>query len=347
MTATGLREIAEPRANALLRGHEAAEATLAGAVAAGRLHHGWLITGPEGVGKATLAFRFARWLLAGAPSAPAGQGALALDPNHPVFRRVAAAGHADLLSLALGINEKTRRPRREMVVDDVAPLAEFLHLTAAEGGWRVVVIDQAEALNRNAANALLKTLEEPPRRAVLLLACAAPGRLPATLRSRCRLLRLQPLAQTVLADLLATYLPDRDLDARMRLASLAEGSPGRALRLAEAGGIRLADLAAEALAGLPLPSLARASQLADALGRDETAFSTFFDMLRSSIAAMLRAQARGELGPEQARLAALHPPAVWERHWQALGALQAETEGFALDRRQAVVAGLGLLSGQG
>src|SRR6185312_10600401 len=179
----------EPRANPILLGHETAEATLLEAVRAGRLHHAWLITGPDGVGKATLAYRFARHLLSGRPTTDS----LHLDPAHPTFRRVAAGSHADLYTVELKANTRTGRMRTQIAVEDVRGINAFMSLTPAEGGWRVAIVDGAEDLNQASANALLKILEEPPTRAMLLLTCAAPGRLPATIRSRCRRLRLSPL----------------------------------------------------------------------------------------------------------------------------------------------------------
>ena len=149
----------------------------------GRMHHAWLISGAEGIGKATLAFRFARRLLAGraggggaGKSGEAGQGGgagetLALDPAHPVFRRVVAGGHADMLTVERAWDEKTKRRKRDIAVDDVRKINSFMSLTAAEGGWRVAVVDGAEDLNQNSANALLKILEEPPSRAILILVC--------------------------------------------------------------------------------------------------------------------------------------------------------------------------------
>ncbi|MBV8399930.1 MAG: DNA polymerase III subunit delta', partial [Acetobacteraceae bacterium] len=279
----------EPRANPLLLGHGAAEAVLAEALRSGRMHHAWLITGPEGIGKATLAFRFARRLLAGVPD----QSTLALDPSHPVFRRVAAGTHADLLTVEREWDEKRKRRRSEIVVDDVRAVAEFLRLTPAEGGWRVVVVDGAEEMNRNAANALLKVLEEPPARAILLLVCAAPGRLLPTIRSRCRRLRLSPVDDAAMRRLLAQYLPGMDQGEREKLASLAEGSPGRALLLAEEEGLRLAGLVADVLVALPALPPPRAYEVADALGRSETAFATFMDLLRAEIAASVREWVRG------------------------------------------------------
>src|SRR5471032_1811344 len=144
----------EPRASPILLGHDDAEATILDAMRAGRMHHAWLITGPEGVGKATLAYRFARRLLAGCPAADS----LALDPANPVFRRVAAGSHADLQTIERVLNEKTKRMKTQIAVEDVRKINGFMRLTPAEGGWRVVVVDGAEELNLASANALLKIL---------------------------------------------------------------------------------------------------------------------------------------------------------------------------------------------
>ena len=335
----------EPRANPLLIGHEAAEATLAEAMRSGRMHHAWLITGPHGIGKATLAFRFARRLLAGGSSATS----LELDEKHPVFRRVAAGGHADLLTVEREWDPKRRRVRGEIVVDDVRRISDFLHLTPAEDGWRVVVVDGADELNWHAAPALLKILEEPPARAVLLLVCSAPGRLPATIRSRCRRLPLAPLREAELMRLLTILAPELDDAQRGRLATLAEGSPGRALQLAGSDGGGTADLVSSALDALPKLSpqkaIERGHAVADALGRDEEAFSTFMDLLRAAIAAAVRDAARGHADPEQTRLLGNRPLDAWVDVWHALTRLQDETEAAYLDRRRAIVVSLRTLAG--
>jgi DNA polymerase-3 subunit delta' len=330
-----------PRANPLLLGHEPAETTLLEAMRSGRMHHAWLITGPDGVGKATLAYRFARRLLAGMPT----DHSLALDPQHPVFRRVAAGAHADLLTVERAYDEKRKRTRTQIAVDDVRKISGFMSLTPAEGGWRVAIVDGAEELNQASANALLKILEEPPRRAILLLVCGAPGRLLATIRSRCRRLRLDPLGQDAMERLLAAYLPDRTADERGRLVTVAEGSPGRALLLAEQEGLAIAGLVDEVLAALPGLPPARAYTMADTLVRGETAFSNFFDLLRAGVAAAVRDVVRGRGDEEQTRLVALRPLDAWGDVWHALTRLQDETERLALDKRQAIVAGLGMLSG--
>ena len=332
----------DPRANPLLLGHEAAERTLLDALRIGRMHHAWLITGPEGIGKATLAWRFARRLLAGQPA----KDSLALDPAHPVFRRVAAGGHADVLMVERVIDEKTKRLKRDIAIADVRKINGFMALTPAEGGWRVAIVDGAEDLNQNSANALLKILEEPPPRAVLLLVCAAPGRLPATIRSRCRPLRLSPLADETMARLLTLYLPERSAEERDRLATLAEGSIGRALALAGENGLAVAALVDNLMGSLPDLPLSRGHEVADALGRDEAGFGLFLEQLRAGIAALVRDTVRGRADPEQQRLVAFRPLEAWDEVWQGLMRLQDETERFALDKRQALVSCVGLLTGK-
>jgi len=328
-----------PRENPLLHGHADAEAMLASAMRSGRMHHAWLITGAPGIGKATLAFRFARRLLAGVPEGDT----LALSPEHPVFRRVAAGSHADLLTVEREIDPKRKKLRAEIIIDDVRRVADFLHRTPAEGGWRVVVVDGAEELNRNAANGLLKVLEEPPPRAILLLVCSAAGRLLPTIRSRCRRLPRSPLRFADMESLLADYLPEQTPQERARLTGLAEGSPGRALSLA-AGSGNFADLVAGVLEDLDTLSFERANQLADAVNRHEDGFSDFMDMLRAAIAAAVRDVARGRPDPGQLRLVGLRPLDAWVDVWHALTRLQDETESAYLDKRQAIVTGLGLLS---
>ena len=336
-----MTDLPEPRENPNLFGHTAAEALLAEAARSGRMHHAWLFTGPTGIGKATLAFRFARRLLAGIPDG----ASLELDPTSPVFRRVAASSHADLLTVERAWDDKKKKLRGEIVVDDVRRVSDFLRLTPAEGGWRVVVLDSAEDMNRNAANGLLKLLEEPPARALLLLTCAAPGRLLPTIRSRCRRLRLLPLDESAMGQGLAWALPSLPETERLRLAGHAEGSLGRAIALAAEGGVGVADMVARVLDALPIASVEQAHALADGLGRSDEAFGTFMTLLRVGIASAVRDAARGRADPDQSRLLGIRGLAEWVDVWHALTRLQDETEGLYLDKRQAIVASFSLLAG--
>ena len=321
-----------PRENLVLFGHKAAEQTFVDAEASGRLHHAWLLTGPQGVGKATLAWRMARRLLA----AGADGNSLAT----PAVRRIVAGSHADVLTLEREVDARTKKLKRDVAVDQVRELAGFLHLTPAEGGWRVVVVDGAEDMNRNSANALLKLLEEPPKRAVLLLTSDAPGRLLPTIRSRCRRLRLDGLSGGEMAAALRHLLPDQDEDARRELALVADGAPGRAVELAEEGALALATLVRSVLAAERI-GVARMHEVADQATKGDTAFSTFMELLQSGLGDAVRAAARGNGNAVAAR----RPLAEWGEVWHALGRLQSETERFNLDKRSAVIAGLELLTG--
>jgi DNA polymerase III subunit delta' len=325
-----------PRANPLLVGHEAAAEALAAATRAGRLHHAWLFCGPPGIGKATLAYRFARWLLAGQP---AGAEPLQVDEQDPAFRRVAAGSHPDLMVL-----EPQSEPgkRRIIKVDEARTARAFLNLTAAEGGWRVVVMDEVEAMEAASANTILKTLEEPPPRTVLLLITASPGRLLPTIRSRCRRLDLFGLDDAAMERLLSLWLPDLARLDRAELIRLAEGSPGRALELAQGEGVELARLAEATLQNLPTGLGAHA--LADRIAGREAAlaFPAFFTLLLRGLSQAVRDAARG--GPVAPWLGD-RPLAAWVEAAEAVSKLVQETERLSLDRRQAVLVAMDSLRG--
>lgn len=339
-------DIVPPRGNPTLAGHEAAEQAILQAWTANRLHHGWLITGPRGIGKATLAFRAARFLLAGsgADLYTRSPPSLDLDPSAPVFRQVASGGHPDLLTIERGYDEKRDRLRSEIVVDDVRELGAFLHLKAAAGGWRVAVIDCADDLNRNAANALLKLLEEPPRQAVILLVSHAPGRLLPTIRSRCRRLPLAPLGDAVMTSLLGRYCPevaDRD---RQLLLHMAEGSIGRALEIAAAGGPDLYRTIVGQLLQAPTSDAAALHAMADRLGHKDAAdlFRLAGDLVVGWLGRLIRAKATGQGVPNLiegeatglAALAARHSLDQWLELWEKIARLFARTETANLDRKQ-------------
>ncbi|WP_026438715.1 DNA polymerase III subunit delta' [Acidocella facilis] len=313
----------DPRANPHFRGHEAAIHALRSAVTAGRLHHGWLFAGPPGIGKATLAYRFGRWLLA------AGQSEdLSIPESSGPFRRIAAGTHPDFFTVERRINAKTEKLQGEIVIATIQEASAFMRLTPAEGGWRVVLVDGAEDMNSNAANALLKLLEEPPPRSILLLTSAAPGRLLPTIRSRCRVLPMSPLPDAVMRALLADYAPDADA---ARLIELAEGSIGNALNLAEGGGVAVAALVDEALDAPVAP--ARAQAMADSVARSVEGadkFELFFSLLRTRLAARTRAAARAGAGNLSHNVTL----------WQDFGKLEREVLGLNLDKRAAILVAL-------
>jgi DNA polymerase-3 subunit delta' len=333
-----------PRENPQLVGHENAERELRRLVEAGRLPHAILVSGPRGIGKATLAFRLARFLL-GAPSS--GEG-LAVDPESGVFRRVAAGGHADLLTVERAYDPRRRRLRSDIVVEDTRAIAGFFRLTAAEEGWRIVIIDAAEEMNRNAANALLKTLEEPPRRGLLLLVSHSPGRLLPTVRSRCRHFPLAPLAQPVVLQLLERFRPELSRPDAEALVDLAEGSIGRAIELADAGGLALYRSILDILAQVPRVAVAEVYAYADKLARPdaEEAYRASAELLLQVLARMI-AHAAGRPfaldepivgeGELMQRLAARADPARWAGLRDRIERDFADTDQLNLDRKQAIL----------
>lgn len=222
-----------PRLRADHFGRAALEAQIAATIEAGALANGWLIAGGEGAGKATLAYRIARRLLDRSRRSDAS--GLDVATNSEAFALVASGGHPDLFVAERRFDEKKDAYDANIAVETIRELTHFLQMTAAMGGWRVVIIDTADDLNRSSQNALLKSLEEPPPRTALLLLSAAPGRLPATIRSRCRRIDLPALGDAEVAEFLAREGVD-DAALASRIARIAKGRPGFALRLARGAG---------------------------------------------------------------------------------------------------------------
>lgn len=351
--------IPKPRANPDLLGHEAAEQTLLDGWNSGRLPHGWLITGPRGIGKATLAFRFARFVLSQDENSGGLFGdapsSLYTDPESSVFRRVVSEGHGDLMTLERGMNKDGKRLRGSIVVDEVRGAGRFLSLTAGEGGWRVLIVDSADDLNTNAANALLKTLEEPPRNTLVLLVCHSPGRLPATVRSRCCRLALRPLSLELTGELLGRYAPELGQEEAMALAYLGEGSIGRCLRLAETGGLEIFSEIMSLLENLPGTDIAAVHRLGDRLARPdaENAYRTATDLITWWLARVIRTGARlttsqdhhaaaqsefirGEADCAR-NLLALAGLDRWAEVWEKITRLIAQADGVNLDRKQVIL----------
>jgi DNA polymerase-3 subunit delta' len=341
-----------PRWNPELVGQEAAERVLVDGWTSGRLPHAWLFTGPRGIGKATLAYRFARFVLANGGEGNllhAGQPqTLALDPENPVFRRAAAGGHPDLLSLQGGdIHPDTGRATDGIVVAQVRRAVGFMRLTPAMGGWRVAVIDAADSMNTNAANALLKSLEEPPKRALFLLISHAPGALLPTIRSRCQRLLLVPLEDTQVSELLKRYRPECTDADRALVLHLADGSIGEALAIADAGGLDLYREFVRILGTLPDLDIPAAHALGDRMARGSAAesFATFARLVDCWLSGMIRSVSTGRPGfeavdGEQAtieRLAGLAGLEEWLAVWDKVKHLLSRAEVANLDRKQVVI----------
>lgn len=291
-----------PRSVEKIIGHQEAITRFRALLASGRLHHGWLITGPEGIGKASLAFYLARILLRGE------------DLSSPAGRRITAWTHGDLLEISRQYDSKKGQYKKEITVSDVQPVRDFFHQTAMDGGWRVVIIDQAEFLNRFAANALLKVLEEPPAKTVMFLTTSSPCRLLPTLRSRCRLLPLSPLTEEDVKKL----LPDMADD----LIRKAHGSPGRAIFLSQDQNKEIAALISHILS----PSFIPDSDVWQKIGtivRDSRVFALFCDQLGENLARKARScLAHGDLAQA----------AEWAEKQSGISALWQKLEQYNLDK---------------
>ena len=349
--------IPTPRENSLLAGQDEAERKLFDAWQSGRIPHAWLITGPKGIGKATLAFRFARFVLSDglvqnallAPE-PDGGSPLFVDPADPVFRRVASGGHADLMTLERGMDAAGKRMRTVIVVEDVRSATAFLSLTSSEGGWRVVIVDSADDMNVNSANALLKTLEEPPNKTLILLISNTPSALPATIRSRCCRLKLAPLADADVMALLSKYRPDLDHQAIETLVGLAEGSIGRALRLAETDGAAIHGLIRTILDGMPSTNAEALHAFVDQLARRdaEPAYRTATELLQWWIWRIVTTKAGKVQGAATtaadpgadaciSRLSASGALDQWLEVWEKTSRLFGQADGINLDRKQVML----------
>jgi DNA polymerase-3 subunit delta' len=287
-------EVRRPRETAVLFGHAEAERALLDAYKSNRIPHAWLIGGEPGIGKATLAYRLARFVLAYPdPRLPAVQKAasLAVDPEHPVARRIAVQAQGDLLVLERVINEQTGKLYTVIRVEDVRKAVPFFGSTAGEGGWRIAIVDAVDDLQREGANALLKVLEEPPPRTLLLLISHAPGRELPTIRSRCRRLLLRPLdeADVVRAVVAAAGRDADDLEV-IQAAAAAEGSVARAVSLLDSSAMALRQRVLDLFGQLPEPDPRALHALGDALGGNEPkTLAAFMDLVNGWLSARLTA----------------------------------------------------------
>jgi DNA polymerase-3 subunit delta' len=318
------------RQTSVLFGHGDAEGALLTAYRGGRFPHAWLIGGPVGIGKATLAYRMARFVLAHPdPAAPQVQRAnsLHVDSDHPVARRIAAQAQGDLLVLERTINEKTNKLHQDIQVDDVRRTVTFFGSTPGEGGWRVAIVDSVDELNRYGTNALLKVLEEPPRRAVLLLVSHSAARVLPTIRSRCRMLALRPLPAADVARAAAAAIGKMPDDAAIAAAAaVADGNVRRALAFLDGDALDLRNRITALLERLPAIDPRALHALGDRIyGTDPATLAAFVDTVNAWLSARLTAGP-----PDRARVARVAE--VWER----VNLAAREVDEFNLERKPLV-----------
>jgi DNA polymerase III subunit delta' len=331
--------VLHPRETTVLFGHRDAETALLNSYRSGRIPHAWLIGGAKGLGKATLAYRMARFVLAHRdPLTPVVQSleTLQVDPSDPVARHVAAGAHGGLLVLERTANDKGVM-RTVITVDETRETISFFGSTAAVDGWRVCIVDTVDELNPNGANALLKILEEPPSRSLFLLVSHAPGRVLPTILSRCRRLTLRPLSTPEVIQA-AAHAAGLSIDdpALSEAADAAEGSVARALTLLGGDAVKLHQRTAALLYTLPRVDPRELHSLGDALGgSDRVALAAFIDSVDRWVSERLREDGTNANLPRLARLAEV---------WEKISRAARDTAEYNLERKPLVFSVFGMLA---
>ena len=313
--------IPSPAETDLVVGHEEPRAELAAAARSGRLHHAWLLQGPRGIGKASVAFHFARRLIGAAENETFTDAV-----PESVFRQIAQSGHPNLLHITRPAGDRGGF-HTQITVEEIRRLNHFFHTTAG-GRWRVAIVDPAEDMNRNAANALLKILEEPPDRSVFLLVNHQPGRLLPTIRSRCRVLRFEPLGAQEIETALAATETDASAADRSKAAERADGSLRTAHLMLSGGGLELGEEVERLYAGRP--DWTAIQKLADALtlkGREAA-----FELMVEELFRLLAGEAERRLAAGDRRGAS-----KLAAYWQAERARWREAAAYNLDRKQVLL----------
>lgn len=324
-----------PRLQENLLGHRAAEEAFLDAYRGGRMHHAWILGGPEGIGKATLAYHMARFLMTHPdPQHPDVQKARSLqtNPDHPAVRQIMRMAHPDLVVLKRGWNKDRKTFYSDIRIDDVRKVISFFGSTAGADGWRICIVDTADDLNTAAANGLLKVLEEPPPRALFLILSAAPRRLLPTIRSRCRTLMLDPLppsdVETILRSL-PDLVSDMEDEEFQRLAEESEGSIRHAASLIAEEGLRVRDKLAALLNQAPDLNLQEAHAFSEILAGKSSAagFQLFSNLIQDWLHERASAGARAG-DPRLAR---------WTELWDKTNRAVREAEIYNLDKRPLVL----------
>lgn len=352
-----------PAENTDLFGHESHEKILLNLFNEGKLPHALIFAGPMGVGKTTAAFRLARFLLKHGNAddnqdslfgdAPEKPTSLAVSAEDAVSHRVASSGHPDLRFFERPLNDKGNK-KTVVDVDTVRKIAPFLRMSSSDGGWRVVILDEADLMNKAAQNAILKILEEPPPKAILVLICNRLGAMLPTIRSRCRTFHFSPLAPDILQSLMKRAAPEATSGELKLLAELADGSMGRALTLHEEKGANTLNTIIGFLEQFPAFDWSKLHPWADTLSRgDEKAYQGFTYIMEWVVQSLTRAKAVGrQTLPEILKTEALqaledhYSLGQWIEICEKVNAHFTATEQGNLDKRQAVMGAFAIIGGQ-
>lgn len=353
-----------PRETAQAFGFEKFEQQILGLITANKMPHALIFSGPEGIGKATFAYRLARFLFkhgvmdAAQDSlfgdAPALPSTFDVPEDDSVFRRVASGGHPDLMVAERQQDEKKSNAlKKNLDADTIRKITPFLRMTASEGGWRVVIVDDAETMSLTAQDSLLKILEEPPPRSLLILITARIGAFKPTIRSRCRVLSFTPPEEDVFNNLVSAADPNLSKNDLALLHSLSNGSPGRALALVEEGGMEMVQTVLAPFEDWPKMDGVKIHQLAENIGRfgNDNGWAVFQTLIQWLFQSLVFARVQGvdilppalRRSPFPQMLGSYDILALSEAHDKARGLL-AQTDHANLDRRQAVLSIYSLLS---
>lgn len=233
-----------PHNNSFLLGHEEQEKVFLDAFLSGKMHHAWILHGPEGIGKTTFAYKIARFLISNIGEQDGGflnepVTSLDLSETHPTFKLVSSKACPDLLVVEREFDEKKGKYKKEIIVEDTRKINEFMHKTSSGGNYRVVIVDGADKMNRNSQNAILKILEEPPAKTIIILTANNIGSFLPTIKSRCRSLKLEPLSQENISELLSRFCETITDEEKSKISLLCEGSIGKAMQIYDQDGLQV------------------------------------------------------------------------------------------------------------